>query len=70
MPQASPKLRAKFPGGDREAWAVLIPNFGHRLFVIYPKVSTHKITKREGDAIDYLFHEWDYMYDPEGGGGW
>lgn len=68
MPQATPELAAKFPGGDTEALQVIKANFVvPRGFVIHPKVKGYKPTEREDDAIDYLFHEWDYGYDPNGG---
>lgn len=65
-PQATPELCAKFPGDDAEALAVLEANFHTRLrgFIIRPKVSGYKPTEREDDAIDYLFHEWDWGYSP------
>lgn len=67
MPQASDELRAKFPGHDEEAFKVLEENFVvRRDGMIVPKVKGYKPTPREDDAIDYLFHEWDYGYDPDG----
>ena len=66
MPQASEELRSKFPGGDGEALDVIDKNFVvPKGFVIHPKVKGYKPTKREDDALDYLFHEWDYGYTPE-----
>ena len=67
MPQATDELRAKFPGYDQEAFAVIKANFTiSRGGVIYPKQIGYTMTARESDAIDYLFHEWDYAYSPVG----
>lgn len=67
MPQASPELCAKFPGDDAEALDVLEANFiVASNGIIYPKDTTYTPTGREVDAIDYLFGEWDYCYDPNG----
>lgn len=67
MPQASDELRAMFPGQDQEAFEVIDPNFVvSKGGVIYPKVSGYQPTEREDYALDYLFDEWDYCYDPEG----
>lgn len=63
MPQASEELRAKFPGHDQEAFAVIEANFHTNCGgIIYPKAVGYQMTERESDAIDYLFHEWDYSY--------
>ena len=63
MPQASEELRAKFPGDDQEAFAVLDANFFiSRGGIIYAREYGYKMTEREGDAIDYLCDEWDYAY--------
>lgn len=63
MPQASEKLRAKFPGGDREARDVLQANFTiSRKFIIEKKQPTYNPTSREWDAVDFLIFEWDYGY--------
>jgi hypothetical protein len=64
MPQASDELRAKFPGWDDEALAVLEENFTENRGVIRPKTVGYVPTDREKDAIDYLFQEWDYEYQP------
>lgn len=65
MPQATEELRAKFPGDDQEAFAVLEANFNtSRGGMITPKVLGYKPTEREDEALDYLFHEWDYGYSP------
>jgi hypothetical protein len=64
MPQASDELRAKFPGWDDEALAVLEENFTENRGVIRPKTAGYVPTDREKDAIDYLFQEWDYEYQP------
>ena len=67
MPQASDELRAKFPGDDQEALAVIDANFWiSRGGVIYPKQIGYQMTEREGEAIDYLCDEWDYAYSPIG----
>ena len=67
MPQASDELRAKFPGDDQEAFAVIKANFTiSRGGVIYPKQIGYTMTEREGEAIDYLCDEWDYAYSPIG----
>ena len=66
MPQATQELRDKFPGDDKEALKVIEDNFiVHKGFVIRPKVKDYKPTQREDDALDYLFHEWDYGYEKE-----
>jgi hypothetical protein len=66
MPQASEELRAKFPEGEGQAMKVLEANFIlHKGFVYRPKVRDYKPTPREDDAIDYLFHEWDFAYEPQ-----
>jgi hypothetical protein len=65
MPQASNELRAKFPGDDAEALEVLSQNFTEERGVIRPKQKNYTPTQRENEAIDYLFHEWDYVYEVE-----
>jgi archaellum biogenesis protein FlaJ (TadC family) len=62
MPQATDELRAKFPGDDSEALEVIQKNFYEVLGVISKKEPLYEPTQREWDAIDYLFHEWDYEY--------
>jgi len=65
MPQATDELRAKFPGWDAEALQVLETNFTvGEDGVIRKKLPAYAPTPREFDAIDYLFQEWDYGYDP------
>ena len=64
MPSATPELQAKFPGCDREAFEVLKKNYNEKAGVFYPKVVDYKATEREDDALDYMFHEWDYGYEP------
>lgn len=64
-PQATPELRAKFPGGDSEAMEVLKLNFEWgepKPFIIRKKNPNYEPTQREWDAVDYLFHEWDWGY--------
>jgi hypothetical protein len=66
MPQASNDLRAKFPGSDTEALGAIEANFAiSKGGWITPRAgySWKASTQRERDAIDYLFHEWDYAYD-------
>lgn len=64
MPQASSELQAKFPGGDSEAHEVLKINFRlDRGFIYRKKSPSYKPTEREWDAINYMFHEWDYGYE-------
>ena len=71
MPQASDELRAKFPGGDQEAFAVIEEHFSiSKGGVIYPKHPGRQMTEREGDAIDYLCDEWDYGYETMGDMKW
>lgn len=65
MPQASPELRAKFPGSDAEAMAVLEKNFMQSKGIFRKKEPNYQPTQREWDAIDYMFQEWDYGYDAE-----
>lgn len=63
MPQASKRLRNEFPGGDSEALEVLEANFiVDRTGLIHRKDVNYMPTGREWDAVDYLFHEWDYAY--------
>jgi hypothetical protein len=62
MPQATDELRAEFPGWDVEALAVLETNFTEEKGVFRKKDPSYQPTKREWDAIDYMFQEWDYMY--------
>ena len=63
MPQASEELRSKFPGSDTEALKVIWDNFSvSRSGIIRKRRCTYEPTSREYDAIDYLFHEWDYAY--------
>lgn len=67
MPQASQELRDKFPGDDQEALHVIENNFTvDKGFVIRPKTAGYKPTEREDDALDYLFHEWDFAVDMNG----
>lgn len=63
MPQASDELRAKFPGSDQEALEVLSANFIETKFVFRKKDAAYVPTRREWEAIDYLFHEWDFGYE-------
>jgi len=63
MPQATPELRKKFPGYDAEALNVLRQNFTNDRGLIRRKDKNYKPTRREFDAIDYLFQEWDYAYE-------
>ena len=71
MPQATDELRAKFPGYDQEAFAVIKANFTiSRGGVIYPKQIGYQMMKHEFDAIDYLCGEWDYDYSPIGEACW
>ena len=65
MPQAPNRLRAKFPGHDSEALEVIQENFTEDSGRIRPKVAGYKPTKRESDALDYLWLEWDYSYHVE-----
>lgn len=64
MPQASEELRAKFPGYDVEAHAVLENNFTEKAGVFRRKDANYIPTEREEEALDYMFHEWDYCYHP------
>lgn len=64
MPQAPDRLRTKF-ADDGTALRVIAVNFVDKKGVISPKVKGYKPTKREQDAIDYLWLEWDYAYDPK-----
>lgn len=69
MPQGPARLHQLF-GDDGTAWAYL----KRRGFIIQspfmgriiPPYLGYKITSREEDAIDYLFMEWDWVYDPLG----
>jgi hypothetical protein len=62
MPQASDELRAKFPGQDSEALAVIQTNFNDDRGWLTLKDPSYKPTERERDAVDYLVFEWDYTY--------
>ena len=65
MPSAIPELQEKFPGMEQQALAVLRRNFIEiRNGVIIRKDPEYQPTQREYDAIDYLFYEWDFMYEP------
>jgi len=63
MPQASERLRAKFPEGDVQAWNVLGDNFIDDKGIIRRKDRTLRPTARQFDAIDYLCDEWDYCWE-------
>jgi hypothetical protein len=63
MPSASEELRAKFPGSDQEAIGVLRKHFVAQKFVWRKIDPKYKPTQREWDAINYLFHEWDWGYE-------
>lgn len=66
MPQAPEELRAKFSGGDGEALDILRENYVVDCSgVIHPKTKDYQPTKRENEAIDYLWLEWDYGYASE-----
>ena len=65
MPQAPDELRAKFPGWDQEAHAVLAEHFDDDNGMIRPKVAGYQWTPREAEAIDYLILEWDYEYSSD-----
>lgn len=62
MPQAPEHLRASW--NDFSAWLQLRPNFVERSGVILKKPG-YKPTEDDFSAIDYLFLEWDYGYDPD-----
>lgn len=62
MPQASPELRAAWPGGDKEARNYL-QNRGYRLDRRWAWVRPfpeHVPTDLELSAIRYLKDEWDF----------
>lgn len=62
MPTASPELRAAWPGGDSEA-VLYLEAQGYQLTKQWEWIKPtpdHKITEREGSAIDYLIDEWDF----------
>ena len=61
-PSAPEWLREKFPGQDREAFEVLRANFTERRGVFCRKDPNYIPTAREEEALDYMFHEWDYCY--------
>lgn len=64
MPTASEELQTQF-ADDGAAWKVLRERFEDDRGTIRP---THEprptLSREESDAIDYLFYEWDYCYDP------
>lgn len=62
MPQAPQHLRDKFED-DGAAWAILDKHYyADKSGVIHPKDSNRTPTPEEGDALDYLWLEWDYGY--------
>lgn len=64
MPQANERLRKKF-NDDQAAFRVLGTNYrADRGGVIHRVDKTRKPTRVEEDALDYLFYEWDYCYEP------
>lgn len=68
MPQSSDELRKKFmtptDDGILKAEKILEKNFvitnGH---IGKRSQFYDRMTEEEGDAIDYLVHEWDYWYE-------
>ncbi len=67
MPSATDELRAKFPGGDDEAWESLKDLCTFDLFRIRPKSAEHlaRFGERQWDAVTYLVDEWDWAWSPE-----
>lgn len=62
MPEASPELRAAWPGGDGEAIKYL-QDRGYRLdrrWSWVPPHAGHVPTERERSAVRYLIDEWDF----------
>lgn len=61
MPSATDELRDAFPGGADEAIEVLSAA-GYKLTRAWTWIPPrdHDPTKRELDAIEYLFQEWDF----------
>jgi hypothetical protein len=61
MPRASDELRAKFPGSDTQALALLESRGykmkGHAWALPSPG---YVMKEDEADAVDYLCDEWDY----------
>jgi len=50
---------------DAAAFRVLCGNYGvKRNGTIYRLDAKRKPTAAEENALDYLFHEWDYCYEP------
>ncbi len=62
MPQATPDLRAEWPGGDDEAISYL-EGRGFTLTKQWEWIKPtpdHEISMREALAITYLIDEWDF----------
>lgn len=62
MPQATPELRAAWPGGDKEALNYLHAH-GYRLdrrWAWERPYPEHVPTEREWSAIRFLIDEWDF----------
>ena len=64
MPQAPQWLRDKFPGDDQEALAILDANFTEKAGIFRRKDPTYIPTEREDEALNYMFQEWEYGYEP------
>lgn len=67
MPSAPDDLRAKFPGCIEQAFEVIDDYcVVERSGLIRPKkgVDPKTFPQRVNDAIDYLWLEWDYGYEP------
>jgi len=65
MPQAGSELTDQFED-DNEAWTFLKKQgFTNEKFLIRIP-SKRKLTKKEGDAIQYLIEEWDWDAERNG----
>jgi hypothetical protein len=63
MPQASDELSARWTS-DSALELIQRDNYFQIQAGIIRPVKPHVPTAKELDAIDYLFHEWDFGYDP------
>lgn len=64
MPQATSELQVLWGTSDEKALDQILPNFTiSRGGIIRPKLN-YVQTDKDLSAIDFLFQEWDYGYEP------
>ncbi len=63
MPQATDELRAIWGISEEKAFEQLGDNFVVDNGIIRPKLN-YVQTDKDLSAIDFLFQEWDYGYEP------